>query len=140
RLIQGFDYIWRNWRNILGCLSKGQVDSVTGPVFDTASFTMIVGNFMLLPKAAFAIFTALILVAVLWMLNAKFSHEFTESSYRSRLPECPVQPERTERVVSVAWSVSRALTDLRVDHALCYSSLFGALKYGRMLPTQDHID
>lgn len=43
-------------------------------------------------------------------------------------------------IISCGYNVSRALTDLKVDHALCYKSLLEALKYGRMLHNQEYIN
>ncbi|KAK3789727.1 hypothetical protein RRG08_036020 [Elysia crispata] len=91
-------------------------------------------------QAAITLLAVLVLGTVILILNAESSHFITEVGHRTTSPVCPVKHERKEQVVNLAWLVSSELTDLRVDHALCYDSLIGALKYGRLLPTQDHVD
>ena len=87
----------------------------------------------------------LVLVIVLGFVFTTFggiSHVLSVYDHQSKSRPCRVyvQPERREHVVSVAFTVSKTLGELAVDNALCYGSLQGALKYGRMLSTEDHVD
>ncbi|GFR86167.1 B0416.7 protein [Elysia marginata] len=89
---------------------------------------------------AFLVCSLLVVAVLVWKFSTILL--FANVGHLQGSRPCPRLNEKidTELVARVGFDVSRILTELGVDHALCYESLLAALKYGRMLSRQDHID
>ncbi|GFN75545.1 hypothetical protein PoB_000205100, partial [Plakobranchus ocellatus] len=84
--------------------------------------------------------TGLCVILLLLVLTlVGIGHLFANDGQPSAGFNCEVSPERRAQVVSTAHVVSRLLADQGIGHALCYGSLWGALRTGGLLPYEDRV-